>query len=115
MKIEQIYFTQINENIEFMIGKNQQDNFKIIDMANPTDLWFHLDDYPSCHVIAKLPEVISKKDLMYIVKRGALLCKQNSNYKSVKDLNIIYTYIKNVKKTDVVGCVKTTNTKIICI
>ncbi len=115
MKIEQVYFTQINENIEFLIGKNQQDNFNIIDMAKPTDLWFHLDDYPSCHVIAKVPEIINKKDLKYIIKRGALICKQHSNYKSIKDLNIIYTCIKNVKKTSIIGSVTTTNTKIICL
>ena len=115
MKSETVYFCQLNENIEFLIGKNQKDNFDIIDMSRPNDLWFHLNDCPSCHVIAKLPENIDKKNLKYIIKRGALLCKQNSKYKSEKDVDVIYTFIKNIKKTNKVGCVKTTNTKNICL
>jgi len=45
-----------------------------------------------------------------------ILCKSNTNkIKSIKNIEIIYTFIKNVTKTDVLGCVVTKNTKtIIC-
>jgi len=115
MKSEIVYFTQLIDPIEFLIGKNEKDNFNIIDMSGPNDLWFHLSDYPSCHVIAKLPENIHKENLKYIIKKGAILCKQNSKYKSEKDISIIYTFIKNIKKTEKIGCVISTNTKNISI
>jgi predicted ribosome quality control (RQC) complex YloA/Tae2 family protein len=100
MKSEIVYFTQLIDPIEFLIGKNEKDNFNIIDMSGPNDLWFHLSDYPSCHVIAKLPENIHKENL---------------KYKSEKDISIIYTFIKNIKKTEKIGCVISTNTKNISI
>ena len=115
MKKETVYFQEINKHIDFTIGKNDKDNFDIIDNANSNDIWFHLNNYPSCHVIASINDIIKKKDLRYIIKKGALLCKANSKYKSDKDLSIIYTNIKNVKKTEKIGSVITTNTKIILV
>jgi predicted ribosome quality control (RQC) complex YloA/Tae2 family protein len=115
MKKETVYFQEINKYIDFTIGKNDKDNFDIIDKANSDDIWFHLNNYPSCHVIASINDIMKKKDLRYIIKKGALLCKENSKYKSEKDLSIIYTTIKNVKKTEKVGSVITTNTKIILV
>jgi predicted ribosome quality control (RQC) complex YloA/Tae2 family protein len=103
-------------NINFQIGKNAQDNFNIIDQANENDLWFHLADYPSCHVIASIPNLnISKKELKKIIKQGALLCKINSKYKKENNLEVIYTEVKNVKKTEVIGEVITSNIKTIFI
>jgi predicted ribosome quality control (RQC) complex YloA/Tae2 family protein len=115
MKKEIVYFPQININIEYSIGKNDKDNFTIIDNSKPNDMWFHLDEHPSCHVIASLPEIIDKKEMKYIVKKGALLCKENSKYKSEKDLPVIYTNIKNIIKTEKIGTVITSNTKLIKI
>lgn len=33
MKSEIVYFTQLIDPIEFLIGKNEKDNFNIIDMS----------------------------------------------------------------------------------
>jgi hypothetical protein len=54
--------------------------------------------------------------LRYIITAGALLCKNNTNkLKSMKNVNIIYTKITNVVKTNVPGCVITKDTKtIVC-
>jgi hypothetical protein len=59
---------------------------------------------------------IDKKELRYVIKTGALLCKNNTNkLKSIKNVEIIYTQIKNITKTDIDGCVLTQNVKtIIC-
>lgn len=85
MKSEIVYFTQLIDPIEFLIGKNEKDNFNIIDMSGPNDLWFHLSDYPSCHVIAKLPENIHKKILKYIIKKVQFYVNkiQNINQKKI--------------------------------
>lgn len=115
MKIIDIFFDKLNISIKYSVGSNASDNFKIIDEANENDLWFHVDELPSCHVIAEIPKNLSKKDLKYICKKGALLCKQYSKFASMKDLCIVYTQIKNVEKTETIGSVIIKNgKKIMC-
>jgi len=117
MKIEKFLIQGLDREITFIIGKNKSENFAVIDMGSEKDLWFHANDIASCHVVCLLSELdIDKKDLKYIIKTGALLCKNNTNkLKSMKNIEIIYTQIKNITKTDCEGCVLTHNTKsIIC-
>jgi predicted ribosome quality control (RQC) complex YloA/Tae2 family protein len=108
MKLETKYISQLGINIEFQIGKNAYDNFDIIDAAYPDDLWFHINENASCHVIATMPDdmCFDKKQLMYIIKQGAILCKQHSKYKSQKKTSIIYTKIKYVTLTNIPGKVE---------
>jgi predicted ribosome quality control (RQC) complex YloA/Tae2 family protein len=101
MKTETVFIQVLKREIVFHIGKNKGDNFEVIDNGKSNDIWFHAKDISSCHVVCKLPEQISKKDLRYVIKVGALLCKNNTNkLKSIKNVEIIYTYIKNIVKTD---------------
>jgi predicted ribosome quality control (RQC) complex YloA/Tae2 family protein len=118
MIIKEVFIPKLNLDITFVIGQNAAENFQIIDDSQPNDLWFHVTEFPSCHVIAKINDImdsINRKDIKYIVKQGAILCKQHSKYKSVKNLDINYTEISNVQKTSVVGSVITSNTKNITI
>jgi predicted ribosome quality control (RQC) complex YloA/Tae2 family protein len=113
MKIEIILIKALKREITFYIGKTQNENFEVIDKGSENDLWFHAADLSSCHVVCIVPADIDKKELRYIITTGALLCKNNTNkLKTMKDVNIIYTKIQNVSKTDVQGCVVTKNTKI---
>jgi len=111
MTEQTIHFPQImgGIDIQYLIGKNAKDNFRIIDLAKPTDLWFHVEEKPSCHVIAILPEEVIKctKDLRYIIQQGAILCKQHSRYASERNLPIIFTTADNVIKTNTPGMVET--------
>lgn len=113
MKIESIFIPSIDETIEYYIGENKNDNFEIIDLANDQDIWFHAKDDSSCHIIAKIKGIkIDKKSMRHIVKQGCLLCKSHTNkLKHRKDVEFIYTEIKNIKKTTVVGMVTYTNSK----
>ena len=71
------------------------ENFEVIDKCSQDDLWFHAKNISSCHVVCQLPEKLSKKEMSYIIKVGALLCKNNTNkLKICKNVEIIYTYIK---------------------
>ena len=101
-----IYPTQ--KNISFMIGKNAQGNDCIISASKSTDIWFHLANQPSCHVVAVIPDMLTKKDRGYIIRKGAELCKQRSKERSSTSVGVIYTKIQNVSKTDILGCVNTT-------
>jgi predicted ribosome quality control (RQC) complex YloA/Tae2 family protein len=110
-----------NENFEYNdqifqinIGQTAEENWKLIDNANQNDLWFHIKNNPSCHVIINT-NGLNKVDRRVIVK-GACVCKENSSkFKSLKKIEIIYTQIKNIKKTNKVGSVITSNTKSIII
>ena len=101
-----------HKTIEYtiQIGQNRQDNFDIIDLANSTDIWFHVEGIPSCHVILKTDEKM--RDIPHqVIKRCAYLCKINSKAKTQKKTDITYTTIDNVTKTDVLGQVQVKNCK----
>ena len=119
MKTHQVYIEKISETITFTIGTNAQENFDIIDAAEETDLWFHVHENPSCHVVAAIPnaEKYNHKEIAYIAKQGACICKQYSKYASHKKLPIIYSKIKDITKSSThIGSVTTnTNAKIIYI
>jgi predicted ribosome quality control (RQC) complex YloA/Tae2 family protein len=100
MKIE----TFSNEDGEWtiIIGKNREDNWKIIDDAEPTDIWFHVRDIPSCHVILKTSTHLSNVT-NDVLRYCAFLCKMNSKAKTEKKTIIMYSPIKYVKKTKTIG------------
>jgi predicted ribosome quality control (RQC) complex YloA/Tae2 family protein len=116
MKTKTLFVQGLNREITFYIGENQSENFDVIDLGKPDDIWFHANNISSCHVVAVIPEDIKKNDLRYIIKIGALLCKSNTNkLKSLNNVDIIYSQVKNVIKTLVPGCVKILNKKMIKI
>ena len=92
-------FQNISHPVCYNIGKNAQDNKDMILNSSEDDMWFHASDESSCHVVAKLPKIIfSKKQLTTIIKRGAQLCKQNTNsIKMCKNVKITYCYIGQLK------------------
>ena len=116
MKVEIMFIKELKREITYYIGKNKDENFRVIDKGTPDDLWFHASDISSCHVVCEIPDNINKKELKYIITQGALLCKNNTNkLKAMKNVPILYTKICNVIKTVVPGCVLTNNTKtIVC-
>lgn len=101
--ITTIFIPAIKEMITFYIGKNAIGNFEIIDLSKPTDIWFHVSDKPSCHVIASIPNKIKSNELKHIIKVGNMLCKKNT--KDNHNIMIIHTYVKNITKTNIIGCV----------
>lgn len=112
MKTENVFIQGLNEEITFYIGQNKNENFNVIDKGHSDDLWFHANDISSCHVVAIVPKNLSKKDIKYIIKMGAILCKKNTNkLKDQNGIEIIYTQIKNIEKTNIPGCVKINENK----
>lgn len=100
MKIEQ--YSNNDGEWTIVIGKNKEENWKIIDDASPSDIWFHMEDIPSCHVILKTTESLKNigKD---VIKYCGLMCKMNSKAKNERKTCIIYSEIENVRKTKNVG------------
>ena len=69
MKTQSILIHSINKTIEYTIGQNAQDNHDIIDDALENDMWFHINNKPSCHIIASIPDDIKRKEMKYIIKQ----------------------------------------------
>lgn len=113
MKTEVIYFDNIQREIIYLIGENASDNFLVIDASLDKDIWFHSKEGSSCHVVAKIPNhPLNKKELLTIYKKGGLLCKLNTpKLKKQPNLEIIYTKIGNVIKTNIDGLVHTNDVK----
>ena len=116
MKEHTVFIQPIALSITYKIGQNQNEQFSIIDSSGENDLWFHANHESSCHVACEIPPEIKKDHLRYLVKMGALLCKQNTNkLKSQKNVEIIYARIKDISKTNIAGRVYATNTKSISV
>jgi predicted ribosome quality control (RQC) complex YloA/Tae2 family protein len=111
------FIDSLKTDVEYQIGKDAKDNIDMLAASQQNDIWFHIDGESSCHVIAKVHDlaITNKKQAAHIIKQGAVLCKQFSKYKSLKDVSIIYTKVGNVCPTEKVGQVITTNTKTVVI
>jgi predicted ribosome quality control (RQC) complex YloA/Tae2 family protein len=101
MKIEEIYIRSLLSDVKFYIGENRHDNFDVIDMGMPHDLWFHAKNVSSCHVVAELPDdKLTKKELQEIIQHGCRLCKENtSKLNGLHNAEFIYTQIKTGDET----------------
>ncbi len=91
----------INDNIIYKLGRNAQENFKLIDEANEINSdywWFHLEDHPSGHCIVHTKDL----DKSVLIFAGSLV-KSHSKLKNQKKVKIIYLQIKYIKKTKTVG------------
>lgn len=104
MKTEIVVFDHIESDVVYYIGTNANDNHCVIDKGTPDDLWFHIANFPSCHVVVKLPDEFDKNDMRSIIKKGSLLCKQNTKrVANLSNVEIIYAPIKNITKTRLAG------------
>ncbi len=105
---------------DIYVGTNAKENWKLIDESDPFDLWFHVDEYPSGHVIIK-EQIKGKQELEFpsypnqIISIAANYCKTQSKYSTYTKLKIVYTEIANLKKGKEVGSVLVSKPKYICI
>lgn len=134
------FIPSIGESILYKIGRNAKNNIEIIEESNTQDIWFHISNESSCHVIAVMnlehynntcngvydlekshlrynfqPNQLTKKQMTHIIKQGAVICKEYSKCKSEKNVEIIYTKIENVVPTNIIGSVNAFKTKKITI
>lgn len=90
------------------VGSNAKENWTLIDNSYPEDLWFHLDDFASTHVVIS-QYTNCQEEIFYpnqIIGLGADYCKSNSkNGKNLSKAKIVYTKIKNLKKGKEIGSV----------
>jgi hypothetical protein len=103
----------IINNVTYRIGKNAEDNTKLVLDSDKEWTWFHLSGLTSCHVVACVTETDK-----YIIKQGALLVKQFTNkYKSTKNLPVDYCKVEHLTPGSAAGSVlvNSENIKLIVI
>lgn len=116
MIIDDISFTFLDEPITIIIGKNASQNQQLILDSDDNDLWFHVANYPSAHLVMKIHNIkLKHKEMKKVIIQGAKQLKKLSKYSSVKNLEFNYTLIKHVQTTNTDGQVIIDNYKSIII
>ena len=59
MKTISRYISALGDDMEYIVGQHANDNFEIIDNSKEDDIWFHINNEPSGHVIAIIPDTIN--------------------------------------------------------
>jgi len=93
--------TITDNEIIYKLGRNAKENFELIDDAqdaNQDYWWFHLEDHPSGHCVIYSDDITNQ-----MISIAANLVKQYSKLKTNKKVKVVYTQIKNVKKTKTIG------------
>lgn len=107
-----------DEKYTIRIGSNAKDNWNLIDNSYPQDLWIHLDEFPSAHVVIS-QENNKQEDIIYpneIILFGCNYCKSYSKHgKNLHKVKIVYTQIMNLKKGKDIGSVIISEPKYITI
>lgn len=94
-------------NNHIKIGQNQHDNDNLVKTENRKSLWFHLLDYPSCHIILEHNDSSEfTKEMIYYCARALI---SRSKYKSTPKIKVMYCTLDNVRPTKVIGQVTTTS------
>ena len=106
----------IQDAVKYTIhsGKSAKGNDKLLDESSPSDIWFHVADGPSSHIILSNPTNLAiNKIPRQVIKRCACICKASAKLST--KCAIIYTERANVEKTEILGRVTTTNVRTIQI
>lgn len=107
--VKSIFIQENNKEYSILIGKNAKGNEDIIKISHQESLWMHLNNTPSAHII-----LVNEGDMIpkrYINQVASMLFEYTKNIP--KNSNVIYTKVKNVKLTNVLGTVIPKNTNII--
>ena len=86
----------------FLLGKNAEENDKLVKQSDPAHIWFHLANLPSCHGVINCTEEQLTKNMRYV--RGCQL-KKFTKYKNITGIYVNYTAIKNIETTKKPGLV----------
>jgi predicted ribosome quality control (RQC) complex YloA/Tae2 family protein len=85
----------IGEDFIVYVGKNNiQNDYLTFKFAQKNDMWFHVKDAPSAHVILRTQKSINET----MIRTAANLCANYSKYSMSSSVEVMYTSISNIKK-----------------
>ncbi len=82
------------QGVSVLVGKNNVQNDKLLSISDRNNLWFHVKNYHSCHVIVKSSDKINND----LIKTVAEICAFYSEASSGVKVEVDYTFRKFVKK-----------------
>jgi predicted ribosome quality control (RQC) complex YloA/Tae2 family protein len=85
-----------------IIGENAKENDELVKESAPNDIWLHLENMSSAHIVIKTND---KEPPKRVINMAASLFARYSPKKVTGRYNVIWTEIKNVKTTTTAGCV----------
>lgn len=90
---------------EFHIGKNAKDNTQLVLSSEPLDVWFHIADFPSAHLVYHNTERAALDTLRSngTIYRMAVELKKWSKYRKYPNIKVIYCYVQDVTLTSTPG------------
>lgn len=113
MKEHTLKDIKLDTEMTYFVGTNAQDNWDLISASNPNDIWFHLQNVSSCHVVLKMNDLTLEQLSKQTILHCASKCKASKH--ANLNMNVIYTEIKNISKAQVVGSVYVKNERIISV
>ena len=113
VKEDEIDYECEGKMYKILVGKSDQNNWDIIDKSSQNDIWFHVDNQSSCHVIIQTDGNLKVE--RNVIKEAASLCKNGSKARNSRKVPIIFTLVKNIKKGDKPGSVTARKTQTIVI
>lgn len=81
------------------IGQNSNENWSILEEADPNHLFLHLTSFPSCFVIVDSSLLMNEFELI----ECANICKDNTKYRKLKSVYVDCTTCSNVIKGEIQG------------
>jgi len=91
----------IIDTVIYRVGRSAKDNTQLIKDSDPEWLWFHLDKFPSCHVVACVTTPVAETK---ILNTAAELVITHSKYK-FKHIGVNYCKISNLRHGQAAGSV----------
>ena len=107
-KLHVSYESFFMEGFKIMLGKNQKGNEELLKEAKKRDIWFHIKDTPSCHVIIRTDKVSVPQSVLdfaakicvefSVTKKGTYLVDytQRRNVTVVNGANVTYVDYKTM-------------------
>jgi predicted ribosome quality control (RQC) complex YloA/Tae2 family protein len=88
------------DKMKVKYGKNAAENWRIYEVADEEDMWFHVDDDPSAHVILEDPYTC-EDEAFHVCAR--LCVERTPKLRERDNVKVIYTKIGNLKKGKCIG------------
>ena len=86
------------DQVLMVLGENASENESLIKESNTDFIWLHLDKFPSGHIIIQ-SNIVSQS----VLQIAAQKCLENTKYKNLKNVSIVFTTISNLNLTDKKG------------
>ena len=82
-----------------VLGQNREENTELIKNALPDDIWMHLADGPSPHVIIRVQGSVDFR----ILRSAARILKQASKKRYENDVEMIWCRVRCITPSEVPG------------